>query len=152
MIRFIILGGVLTEFERVIEFLKRDEKYKIYKINEEKYEEPIDKKINVFTFIEDKIENKAFPIIFKKFSSYFIKEEDLEKFKRFLIIIYYDELKSHNIINLLNPRIKIPYYFYSKIFTRIYTMEASFYKDLNLALSNNNILDLKSLYLLYIMV
>ena len=46
-------------------------------------------------------------------------------------------------INILNPRLKIPYYLYSKIFTRIYTMETNFYKDLNRALSNNNILDFR---------
>ena len=82
-------GGVVTEFEKVIEFLKKDEKYKIYKINPQ--ENIYNKNIihDVFMFVENKIENIAFPIILKKFSSYFINEEDLEKFKRFLLLNYF---------------------------------------------------------------
>ena len=37
------------------------------------------KEHDVFIFAENKIENIAFPIILKNFSSYFINEADLEK-------------------------------------------------------------------------
>ena len=103
-------GGVVTEFEKVIEFLKKDEKYKIYKIDNKNQNS--ENKANfalkdVFMFVENKIENIAFPIILKKFSSYFINEEDLEKFKRFLIINYYKKLNHSELIDLLNPKLKI---------------------------------------------
>ena len=134
-------GGVVTEFEKVIEFLKKDEKYKIYKINPQKNIYNKDIIHDVFMFVENKIENIAFPIILKKFSSYFINEEDLEKFKRFLLINYYKFFRAE--VGFLNPRIKIPYYFFSKIFVRLYTKESNFYKDLANSLLNNNYSDFK---------
>ena len=136
-------GGVVTEFEKVIEFLKKDEKYNIYKINPQKNIYNKDIIHDVFMFVENKIENISFPIILKKFSSYFIKEEDLEKFKRFLILNYYKEFCRKEVIDFLNPRIKIPYYFFSKIFVRLYCMESNFYKDLANSLLNNNYSDFK---------
>ena len=140
-------GGVVSEFEKVIEFLKKDEKYKLYKIieNEKNFYNSEDIIHNNFIFVEKTDENIAFPIILKKFSSYFIKEEDLEKFKRFLLLNYYKQIKDRDnrIINILNPKIKIPYYFYSKIFVRLYTMESQFYKDLANALLNNNLSDFR---------
>ena len=136
-------GGVVTEFEKVIEFLKKDEKYNIYKINPQKNIYNKDIIHDVFMFVENKIENISFPIILKKFSSYFIKEEDLEKFKRFLILNYYKEFCRKEVIDFLNPRIKIPYYFFSKIFVRLYCMESNFYKDLANLLLNNNYSDFK---------
>ena len=137
-------GGVVTEFEKVIEFLKKDEKYKIYKINEPKYNPYNNNDIkDVFMFVENKDENIAFPIILKKFSGYFINEKDLEKFKRFLLFNYYEQFKNTDIISFLNPKIKIPYYLYSKIFVRLYTMESNFYRDLSRALVNNNYSDFK---------
>ena len=134
-------GGVVTEFEKVIEFLKKDEKYKIYKINPQENIYNKDIIHDVFMFVENKIENIAFPIILKKFSSYFINEEDLEKFKRFLLINYYKFFRAE--VGFLNPRIKIPYYFFSKIFVRLYTKESNFYKDLANSLLNNNYSDFK---------
>ena len=134
-------GGVVTEFEKVIEFLKKDEKYKIYKINPQKNIYNKDIIHDVFMFVENKIENIAFPIILKKFSSYFINEEDLEKFKRFLLLNYYEFFRAE--VGFLNPRIKIPYYFFSKIFVRLYTKQSNFYKDLANSLLNNNYSDFK---------
>ena len=139
-------GGVVTEFEKVIEFLKKDEKYKIYKIDNKNQNSENNANFalkDVFMFVENKIENIAFPIILKKFSSYFINEEDLEKFKRFLIINYYKKLNHSELIDLLNPKLKIPYYFYSKIFIRLYTMEIGLYRDLAKALLSNNYLNYK---------
>ena len=134
-------GGVVSEFEKVIEFLKRDEKYKIYKLKEN-IKISDNKIFDNFTFVEKKIENIAFPIILKKFSSYFISEEELEKFKRFLLINYHNQLKT-SMKELLNPKIKIPYYLYSKIFVRFYTIETNFYKDLAKALLSNNFKDFR---------
>ena len=134
-------GGVVTEFEKVIEFLKKDEKYKIYKMNPQKNIYNKDIIHDVFMFVENKVENIAFPIILKKFSSYFINEEDLEKFKRFLLLNYYKFFRAE--VGFLNPRIKIPYYFFSKIFVRLYTKETNFYKDLANSLFNNNYSDFK---------
>ena len=94
-------------------------------------------------FVENKIENIAFPIILKKFSSYFINEEDLEKFKRFLLLNYYKEFCQGEVIGFLNPRIKIPYYLFSKIFVRLYSMGTNFYRDMNYSLRNNNYSDFK---------
>jgi len=71
----------------------------------------------------------------KKFSSRFINEDEVEKFKRFLRKNYYKDLKRNELLNFFDNKIKIPYYLFAKIFIRLYTMETPFYRDLNKALS-----------------
>ena len=133
-------GGVVTEFEEVIQFLKMDNKYPINNQNLSR-DIIISEDKNLFLFIEKSIENISFPIILKKFSSRFINEEDLIKFKQFLINNYYKELKNDRELNILRNKIKIPYYLFTKIFIRLLSMETSFYKDLNAALLNKNFSD-----------
>ena len=65
----------------------------------------------------------------------------MEKFKRFLKTNYYNSLKENGLINFFDSKIKIPYYLFSKIFIRLYTMESPFYRDLNKALRNGNFSD-----------
>lgn len=132
-------GGVVTEFEEVIKFLKKDNSYHI---NERKInKEFINNNDKLFIIIPKSIENISFPVILKKFSSRFINEGELEKFKRFLINNYYDPVKSIGLLDIFNSKIKIPYYLLSKIFIRLYSMSSSFCSDLNRALRNNNFSD-----------
>ena len=118
---------------------------KSYIINEPKYiKQEMNKESNTFIFVPNTIENIAFPIILKKFSSRFINEEELIKFKKFLVNNY----KFDNPI--LKNELKIPYYLYSKLFLRIYTIESPFYRDLNIALRNNEFSEFKQfIYTLY---
>jgi hypothetical protein len=135
-------GGVVTEFEEVIHFLKMDknDRNDVQRINEQnKYNNLNNDK--TFTFIPNSIENISLPIILKKFSSRFINEDEMEKFKRFLKTNYYNSLKENGLINFFDSKIKIPYYLFSKIFIRLYTMESPFYRDLNKALRNGNFSD-----------
>ena len=130
-------GGVVTEFEEVIKFLTKEdnlsqkpnmnERNKIYNYDNSR----------AFIFIPKKIENISLPIIFKKFSYRFMDEYELEEFKNF---IYNNYSKGTDIeeLNFFNVKLKIPYYLYSKIFIRLYTMETPFYRDLNFSLSNGN--------------
>ena len=130
-------GGVVTEFQEVIYFLKMDknEENDIQRISEQNnYNNLNDDKI--FTFISNNIKNISFPIILKKFSSRFINEDEIEKFKRFVKTNYYNILEENGLIDFFDSKIKIPYYLYSKIFIRLYTMESPFYHDLKKALSN----------------
>ena len=78
-------GGVVTEFEKVIQFLKMDRRYQIDK--QKKNSDNNSKYIDEFLYIENKLENISFPIILKKFSSRFINEEAIEKFKIFLLTV-----------------------------------------------------------------
>jgi len=138
-------GGVVTNFKEVIDFLKMDNSYKI--------NEPKNKRQNInyndnnnnndksFIVISKDIENLSFPIIFKKFSSRFINEAELEKFKEFLSNNYSEALKKIELINLFGSKIKIPYYLFLKFFLRLYTLESPFYRDLNKALRNSNFSD-----------
>ena len=139
-------GGIVTEFKEVINFLKNHKKYKI---NGEKYKAGITPpNINQFIFIRKEPENYAFPIILKKFSSRLINDEELEKFKQFLLNNYFENPSEMN--QILSCQMKIPYYLYSSLFLRIYTMETPFYRDLKLALINNNFIDFKQfIYTLY---
>ena len=77
----------------------------------------------------------------KKFSSRFLNEDLLEKFKQFLFINYYEYIKDIELIKIINSNIKIPFYLFSKIFLRLYTMESPFYRDLNKSLRNGNFSD-----------
>jgi len=130
-------GGVVTEFKEVINFLTKDnnisnipnivERNKHYNYDNYRF----------FIFIPKKIENISLPIILKKFSSRFINDDELEKLKRFLYNNYYKDFKE-NYINFFDDKIKIPYYLFSKIFIRLYTMETPFYKDINHSLGNWN--------------
>ena len=44
---------------------------------------------------------------------------------------------------MLNPKIKLLYYLYSKLFVYLHTLETEFYRDLAIALLNNNYSDFK---------
>ena len=129
-------GGVVTEFEKVICFLKMDknDKNDAQSINEQNKYNNLSYK--TFTFISNSIENISLPIILKKFSSRFINEDEIEKFKRFLKKNYYNYLEENGLINFFDSKIKIPYYLFTKIFIRLYTIESPFYRDLNKALGN----------------
>ena len=150
-------GGVVTDFKEVIKFLKKDIRYPA--INEEysienSYDNPFQ-----FIFLEENMNNNiendteekmdkfiekiSLPLILTKFSSNFINEEDLEKFKRFLVNNYSKELKGHKFYDILSSKIKIPYYLYAKIFVRLYSSESKFYRDLNLSLLNNRFSNFK---------
>ena len=132
-------GGLVTEFKDVINFLKKNKKIQI---NGKKYERgQLDPNFIPFIFIPNEPENYAFPIILKKFSSRLINDEELVKFKHFLLYNYFEDKDEMN--NVLSCQIKIPHYLYTNIFLRIYTMGIPFYRDLNIALSNNNFLDFK---------
>ena len=50
---------------------------------------------------------------------------------------YYDILEKIDLLNIFGSKVKIPYYLFSKIFLRLYTMQSPFYGDLNKALKNN---------------
>ena len=130
-------GGVVTEFEEVIKFLKMDRNGKndAQRINEQNKYNNLNND-RTFTFISNSIENISLPIILKKFSSRFINEDEMENFKIFLKKNYYNNLKENGLINFFDSKIKIPYYLFSKIFIRLYTMESPFYRDLNKALRN----------------
>ena len=133
-------GGVVTEFEEVIKFLNKynninyipnmigRNKNKIYNYDNSR----------AFIFIPKKIENISLPIILKKFSYRFINDDELEEFKKFIYNNYYKDIGDKDMISFFNAKLKIPYYLYSKIFIRLYTMEYAFYKDLNHSLSNGN--------------
>ena len=137
-------GGVVTEFKDVINFLKMDKynkdinlekknikgKYDYYNGNEKS-----------FIFISKTLANLSLPIILKKFSSRFLNEDLLEKFKQFLFNNYYENFKKIELIKIINSNIKIPFYLFSKIFLRLYTMESPFYRDLNKSLRNGNFSD-----------
>ena len=141
-------GGVVTNFKAVIEFLKKDRKYKIIKKNFS-----IENKIkrgNPFLFLQNKIENISLPTILTKFSSKFISEEDLEKCNQFLLNNYSDELKEYRCYSILSTKIKIPFYLYSKIFIRLYLAQSRFYKDLNISLEQEKFSDFKQIiFVLY---
>ena len=133
-------GGVVTEFEEVINFLKKED-------NLSQKPNIIDGHRNIhynyentkpFIFIQKNIENISLPIILKKFSSRFINDDELEEFKKFIYNNYYKNIHDKDIISFFGAKLKIPYYLYSKIFIRLYTMEYAFYKDLNHSLSNGN--------------
>ena len=70
----------------------------------------------------------------------------MEKFKRFLKTNYYNSLKENGLINFFDSKIKIPYYLFSKIFIRLYTMESPFYRDLNKALRNGYFSDFNQFF------
>ena len=128
-------GGVVTEFKEVINFLTKDNNISnIPNIVERNKHYNYDN-YRAFIFIPKKIENISLPIILKKFSSRFINDDELEKLKRFLYNNYYKDFKE-NYINFFDDKIKIPYYLFSKIFIRLYTMETPFYKDINHSLGN----------------
>lgn len=156
-------GGVVTDFEEVIKFLKKDIRYPV--INEQysienSYDNPfqfifLEKNMNnnIGNDMEEKmdkfIEKISLPIILKKFASKFINEEDLEKFKSFLANNY-NELKRHKFYDILSSKIKIPYYLYAKIFIRLYSLESKFYHDLNMSLLNDNFSNFKQfIFVLY---
>ena len=90
-----------------------------------------------FIFIPKNIENISLPIILKKFSSRFIDEYELEEFKKFIYNNYSKDINKDE-INFFCVKLKIPYYLYSKIFIRLYTMGTPFYRDLNHSLKNGN--------------
>ena len=131
-------GGVVTEFEEVIKFLTKEdnlslnpnmiERNKIYNFDNSR----------AFIFIPKKIENISLPIILKKFSSRFIDEYELEEFKKFIYNNYSKDIKDKDLINFFCAKLKIPYYLYSKIFIRLYTLETPFYPDLKHSLSKGN--------------
>ena len=145
-------GGVVTNFKDVIKFLTMD----IYnkninkkKIKKEKNDIGNDKNSNgkSFIFISKTLENLSLPIIFKKYSSRFINEDSFENFKLFLLENYYDGL---DILKINTSYIKIPFYLFSKIFLKLYTLESDFYKDLNKSLRNSNFSDFNQfIFLLY---
>jgi hypothetical protein len=60
-------GGVVTDFEKVIEFLKLDKTYQI-KAQKKMVENEVENN-DPFLYIENKLENISFPIILKKYSS-----------------------------------------------------------------------------------
>jgi len=136
-------GGVVTDFEEVIHFLKKDIKYKITspKISNQKINYGDNNNDKSFIFISKNIKNLSYPIIFKKFASRFINENEFEKFKEFICNNYYDSLKRIDLINIFGSKIKIPYYLFLKIFLRLYTMESQFYVDLNKSLRNSHFSD-----------
>ena len=51
---------------------------------------------------------------------------------------YSNELKEYKFYDILNSKIKIPYYLYAKIFIRLFSLESKFYRDLNNSLLNDN--------------
>ena len=131
-------GGVVTEFEEVINFLKKEDNLsqKPNMIDRHRNKHYNYDNSKAFIFIQKNIENISLPIILKKFSSRFINDDELEEFKKFIYNNYYKNIKD--IISFFGAKLKIPYYLYSKIFIRLYTMEYPFYKDLNHSLSNGN--------------
>ena len=50
-------------------------------------------------------------------------------------------MEGSGLADFLSYKIKIPFYLYSKIFLRLYTLESDFYKDLNKSLRNSNFSD-----------
>ena len=117
-------GGVVTQFEDVIKFLKKDISRGFNKPEiKDKYKIDCDKdKMKSFIIIPKNIENISLPIILKKFASRLINEEELEKLKEFLIYNYFDAVKESGLLDIFRSKIKIPYYLYSKMFIRLFTM------------------------------
>ena len=145
-------GGVVTQFEDVIKFLKKDISRGFNKpIIKDKYKIISDKdKEKSFIIIQKNIENISLPIILKKFASRFINEEELEKLKEFLIYNYFDAVKESGLLDIFRSKIKIPYYLYSKMFIRLFTMESKFYKELNKSLINGYFSDFNQyIFILY---
>ena len=145
-------GGVVTQFEDVIKFLKKDISRGFNKPEiKDKYKIDCDKdKMKSFIIIPKNIENISLPIILKKFASRLINEEELEKLKEFLIYNYFDAVKESGLLDIFRSKIKIPYYLYSKMFIRLFTMESKFYKELNKSLINGYFSDFNQyIFILY---
>ena len=142
----------MTKFEDVIKFLKKDISRGFNKPEiKDKYKIDCDKdKMKSFIIIPKNIENISLPIILKKFASRLINEEELEKLKEFLIYNYFDAVKESGLLDIFRSKIKIPYYLYSKMFIRLFTMESKFYKELNKSLINGYFSDFnRYIFILY---
>ena len=141
-------GGIVKEFVEVIRFLKKN-KTEHFKDTEIMQESKINyENEKLFINTSKNIENISFPVILKKFASRFINDEDLEIFKEFIIKNCYKEPNEIRLLDILKSKIKIPYYLYSKIFLRLYTLESPFYRKLKISLIKGNYSEFKQYILI----
>ena len=112
-------GGIVTDFKEVIQFLKKDIKYKITspKISNQKINYSNNNNEKSFIFISKNIKNLSYPIIFKKLAPRFINEDEFEKFKEFMCNNYYDILEKIDLLNIyLVVKLKFLIIFFLKYF------------------------------------
>ena len=122
-------GGIKTSFKDIKNFILNSN-------NKDITSEKIDVGSFVFEYIDSK-EKLILPLLFKCL----IESSTREKIDEFTKLLYNKYSSENKSIKLLLNKIKsipnIPIELLSKYYSRIYTIESSFYRDLNKDLRNN---------------
>ena len=136
---FYNFDGVKTNFNELKIFLSNQKNITQTKKDEEEGQ-------FTFEYIDCK-KKLILPTLFKALIE--VEEYNLNKFNEFLYNKYYKSSKSlDDLLNIIKSIPDIPLELLSKFYTRIYTLESNFYRDLNKDLRDNK----RDNYLPYIQV
>ena len=138
---FYNFGGIKTVFFEIKNFILNSENSQEIKKNEDEKEE-FGSKINyqkdkfIFEYIDCK-EKLILPNLFKMYISS-TSENEIEIFNQLLMDKYADEDILNKLLNSININ-EIPLELLSRYYSRIFTAESKFYKDVNKDLIENKI-------------
>ena len=132
------LGGIQTDFEKVMDFLFKEiwkKKINVEKIDFNNFGNLIEEM--TFEYI-DTIEKLYLPVYYKAL----IKINENDNFDRMTQYIYEkysgDEKDVKDLFGHIEGLIKIPYELLCKYYARLYTLESSFYQNINKYLRKQN--------------
>ena len=151
--QFINSGKIAFVFEEIVNYILKDEcewgkrKREGYSTEKEDYS-------NIIIHASE-LKDMALQIqLDKLFNSSFLNNDDIEKFQDLLLKRYWftgqDKINNYLIKPSGNKNIRVPNHLLTRYFLRLYTLNSSFYYDLNKDLSNGKFDDyLTFIFLLY---